>query len=81
MNRIDVNIDRLRRIANMAGAPTMHYDPEYERTEQRRNLDAIAAEVGMILREATVGTTCGPIIFGQSNCRCYRCRRAKGETI
>jgi hypothetical protein len=67
--RIDVDIDRLRRIANMAGAPTMQYAPETAIEEQRRTLNAIAAEVGMILREATAVTvvTVGPtdpIVFG-----------------
>lgn len=40
----------LREIANRAGAPTMHYSPERERTEQRESLNWIAKRAAEALK-------------------------------
>lgn len=52
MSRMDI-LDRLRRIANRAGAPTMDYAPDYVLVEQRRSLDWIAEEAAQAIRELT----------------------------
>lgn len=44
-------IDRLRRIANRAGAPTMDYHPEYVLVEQRASLDWIAQEAAEAIKD------------------------------
>ena len=44
-------IDRLRRIANRAGAPTMDYAPTVMLQEQRESLDWVAAEAAQAIQE------------------------------
>ncbi len=44
-------LDRLRAIANRAGAPTMDYAPDYVIVEQRNSLDWIAHEAAEAIRE------------------------------
>lgn len=49
---VDV-IDVLRRIANRAGAPSMHYFPAREREEFRESLDWIAGQARVALQKLT----------------------------
>ncbi len=44
-------LDRLRAIANRAGAPTMDYAPDYVIVEQRNSLDWIAHEAAEAIKE------------------------------
>lgn len=44
-------IERLRQIANRAGAPTMEYSPTIAQREQRSRLNIIAIDAGLLIKD------------------------------